>query len=73
MEIKCADGVEGLLIADMFGEIFFRVYHSPGVFTDYKYRHSDMSVVIKDEDAYFYSDGDRHILDHSPETLGLNR
>jgi hypothetical protein len=27
---------------------------------------------VIDDDAYFYSDGDKHWIDHSPETLGVS-
>jgi hypothetical protein len=30
--------------------------------------HSDLSVTITDEDAYFYNNS---VLDHSPSTLGI--
>jgi len=39
-------------------------------FVDYELHHSDLSVIIDDEDAYFYQHKDRMILDHSPATLG---
>lgn len=48
----------------------FRVYTEGHGFKDYDIRHSDLCVIINDEDAHFYEGHNRMILDHSPETLG---
>lgn len=54
---------------DGHGQLVFRVYHpAGGGFTDYDIDHTDLQVKITDEDAYFYGG---KILDHAPETLGL--
>lgn len=63
-----AQGSRGHLIWCTDGTYRFRVYHNLG-FTDYDIRHSDLEIMIVDPDAAFYDD---QILDHSPETLGLN-
>ena len=51
---------------------FFRIYGSNGEFEDYDISHSDMGVIIDDEDVYVYEDknGDKY-LDHSPQPLGI--
>jgi len=66
-----ATGAEGYILRslDGHGQLVFRVYHpAGGGFTDYDIDHTDLQVKITDEDAYFYGD---KILDHAPETLGL--
>lgn len=80
-EAKPAAGVKGVIIRALDGTMMFRVYHDNERFTDYEIRHDDLSVTI-DEDtlAAFYracprvgGDGERNILDHSPEVLGLKK
>jgi hypothetical protein len=69
-----AKGVTGQLIYLATGKYVFRVYddHSHG-FTDYDIFHSDMTITIDDDDAYFYTDSELNkYLDHAPETLGRN-
>jgi hypothetical protein len=66
-----AGGVKGVLIKSG-SEFLFRVYLKDGTFTDYKICHDDLSVTIdSDELASFYSDGEHHTLDHSPNVFGL--
>ncbi len=69
---KSAKGVRGFLLDSFDGNVYFRVYDSPGVFTDYLVKHCDLEVTIEDEDAVLYekTNGDLS-LDHSFETLGL--
>ena len=71
-EVESAAGVKGTIIRGIDGRMIFRVYHDSGRFTDYEIRHDDLSVTI-DEDALaaFYKIGEDHILDHSPQVLGL--
>ena len=72
MKIESADGVEGILIWCGGDRYVFRVYtNPPDEFVDYDICHTDMRVVIRDLDAYFYTDGDGARVDHSPATLGL--
>ena len=73
-EVKPAAGVKGVLIRAFNGALMFRVHHDHERFTDYEIRHDDLSVTI-DEDALaaFYKVGENHILDHSPEVLGLKK
>jgi hypothetical protein len=67
-----ASGVEGVLLRSVEGTYFFRVYHEDDSFTDYELRHDDLAVTISsDALAAFYVLQDTHILDHSPEVLGL--
>ena len=68
---QSANGITGCLLP--IGELWvFRVYDSNGSFTDYDIFHSDLSITINDEDAYFYERKDgRQYLDHSPQTLGI--
>lgn len=70
--IKSADGVDGCLIyVHGLNTYVFRVYDGYGKFIDYDILHCDLGVRIEDKDATFYKVGDKYILDHSPETLGL--
>lgn len=69
--ITSADGVKGcLLYIHGVNTYVFRVYKDDS-FKDYDLRHCDLGIVIQDKDAYFYDDGHRLILDHSPATLGI--
>lgn len=68
---KSANGVEGHLIYTGDHKYYFRVYDADGGFTDYDIAHSDLCVTITDEDATFYHENSRTILDHAPSTLGL--
>ena len=73
-ETESAAGVKGVLIRALDGTMMFRVYHDHERFMDYEIRHDDLSVTI-DEDALaaFYRVGEDHILDHSPQVLGLEK
>ena len=70
MKVTSADGVKGTIICTFDGKYVFRVYDDDHDFIDYNLIHSDLSVTITDPDAYFYSGGGIHRLDHSPRTLG---
>jgi hypothetical protein len=70
MKVQSADGVEGVLIFSGH-RVYFRVYDQEGEFVDYDIYHSDLTICIKDTDAYFYRNNGKDILDHSPNTLGL--
>ena len=73
-EVESAAGAKGVLIRTLEGAVAFRVYHDRERFTDYEMRHDDLSVTIApDELASFYRVGERRILDHGPEVLGLKR
>lgn len=65
-----ANGTRGTLIRLYDGKYVFRVYKDDD-FTDYDILHYDLSIVIDDEDAYFYRGDSWTYLDHSPETLGI--
>jgi hypothetical protein len=66
-----ASGKKGVLIRSL-DTLLFRVYNADHTFTDYEIKHDDLSVTIdQDSLAAFYSDGQRHVLDHAPEVLGL--
>jgi hypothetical protein len=68
-----AKGLTGSLIySQILGKFMFRVYDMNHEFTDYDIHHSDMTIQILDDDAYLYNDGLQPVLDHSPETLGLD-
>jgi hypothetical protein len=70
--VSTAAGVTGFLLRRTDGSFFFRVYCTGGDFTDYDIRHDDLEVTISpDALASFYQIGDRWLLDHSPEVLGL--
>ena len=70
MTAKSANGVTGQLIQIFTGETVFRVYDDNHNFVDYDLRHSDLTVTINDEDAFFYRDEYSDVLDHAPGTLG---
>lgn len=70
MKVQSADGVKGVLIFAS-NRFYFRVYDDEHNFVDYDIYHSDLTVRIVDPDAYFYHNGGKDILDHSPATLGL--
>jgi hypothetical protein len=73
-EVESAVGVKGVLIRTFDGAVTFRVYHDREHFTDYEVRHDDLSVTIDAEElAAFYKVGERDILDHSPQVLGLKK
>ena len=73
-EVRSAAGVKGVLIRTVDGAMVFRVYDGPERFTDYELRHDDLSVTIDaDELAAFYKVGERNILDHGPQVLGLRK
>ena len=71
MTAKSANGVRGHILNLIDGTVVFRVYDAEHNFVDYELDHSDLTVVIDDEDAYFYSDEWSDKLDHSPMILGL--
>lgn len=63
-----------MLIRTLDGVMMFRVYHDRERFTDYEIRHDDLGVTIDaDEQAAFYRVGERDILDHDPQVLGLRK
>ena len=72
---KCipANGLRGQLLDSFDGTYVFRIYDKDHNFKDYDLLHSDLSIIIDDEDAVLYEhiDGGMGKLDHSPETLGL--
>jgi len=73
-EVQSAAGVKGVLIRTAGDATVFRVYDGRERFTDYEIRHDDLGVTIDaDELAAFYKVGERDILDHSPQVLGLKK
>jgi hypothetical protein len=73
LKIESADGREGYLIWCGGDRYVFRIYNEVHDFVDYDLRHSDMRIKIIDSDAFFYSDEKGDCIDHSPDTLGINR
>jgi hypothetical protein len=69
-----AKGVQGQLIRLFDNRYVFRVYDDNSYkFTDYDLLHSDLTITINDDDAYFYVDAELNkYLDHAPQTLGHN-
>ena len=67
---KPANGVQGHLLTLTDGTMVFRVYDADHNFVDYDLKHSDLTVTITDEDAFFYRDEYTDTLDHAPTTLG---
>ena len=72
-QTKSANGVRGHLLNLIDGTVVFRVYDADHNFVDYALDHSDLTVTIDDEDAYFYRDKQGDKLDHAPRTLGLTQ
>ena len=73
-KIESADGREGYLIWCGGDRYVFRIYTvAPDEFVDYDICHTDMRVVIRDSDAFFYTDELGSSIDHSPDTLGIRR
>jgi hypothetical protein len=73
-EVRSAAGAKGVLIRTLDHRMVFRIYDKNEHFTDYEIRHDDLSVTIDaDALAAFYKIGEHHILDHSPEVLGLKK
>ena len=70
MKTQPANGVKGQLIQIFTGQTVFRVYDVDHNFVDYDLHHTDLCVTITDEDAVFYRDEYKDVLDHAPETLG---
>ena len=80
-EEKSAKGVKGILCSTSLpkGEgrqFFFRVYNdNASEFKDYDIIHSDLSIIIDDEDSRLIETMDENstgTLDHSLTTLGLH-
>lgn len=73
MNVKSATGTTGFILNTVHG-CFFRVYEKDSTaFRDYELRHSDLEVTIQCDDAVFYElDIGVNLLDHSPETLGID-
>jgi len=73
-DVKSAAGVSGILIRLKNGRYAFRVYEKDHSYTDYQLNHDDLPVTIDtDALASFYSQGDSHALDHSPEVFSLKK
>jgi hypothetical protein len=71
MTVESANGVSGHLIYTGKGKYVFRVYNTEFNFVDYDLMHSDLHITIADEDAFFYRNKYKDMLDHSPATLGI--
>lgn len=71
MKPKSMNGTKGVLLIND-GEIVFRVYNFDKTFTDYELRHSDLQVIISDDDAYVWETPNGLCIDHSPNTLWRN-
>jgi hypothetical protein len=69
-QVKSAKGLRGHLISMFDGSYYFRVYDKDHNFVDYAVCHSDLTVIIDDDDAALYDDEFSTRLDHSPATLG---
>lgn len=72
MKVTNANGTESCLIYCADGQYRIRVYKTFEDFIDYDIKHNDLWFMVNDQDAYFYSDGDKHWIDNSPETLGAS-
>jgi hypothetical protein len=70
---KSAKGLRGHLLPMFDGSYCFRVYDKDHNFVDYIVCHSDLTVIIDDDDAVLYDDEFSTRLDHSPATLGIEK
>jgi len=64
-----ANGTDCCLIWCGDGQYRIRVYDKDS-FKDYDILHNDLFFKICDEDAHFYTDGDKMWIDHAPSTRG---
>lgn len=71
--IKSAFGLEGQLIHLVGGNYALRVKDEAGGFKDYTLLHSDMTIRVEDPEAWLYESEESLLLDHAPETLGLEK
>lgn len=71
MNTTRANGKKGCLIYCGDDQYRIRIYNADKTFTDYDIKIADLFFKIDDEDAYLYSDGKHHWIDHSPSTLGI--
>lgn len=72
MNCHPARGAHGILIRTVTDDVVLRIYNGDGDFVDFDIAHSDLSITVTDEDAYFYQHADGTLtLDHSPAVLGL--
>jgi len=68
---RSARGTRGFIMSDPGSSAYFRVYNEDGSFTDYDLFHSDLEVMITDEDAMFKGEDIKEpYLDYSNQTLG---
>lgn len=66
------NGERFILCASIDGRYFLRAYREGKAFEDFSLAHSDMAVMIDDEDAFIYKTPDgTQWVDHAPEALGL--
>lgn len=66
--IRSANGKKGCLIYTG-NKYLIRIYEGE-TFKDYEIQHSDMGIIIDDEDCYLYENGDKMVIDHASSTLG---
>ena len=71
MKSTSAKGLRGCIIDSFDGNYYFRVYDADHNFKDYDLRHCDLAVIIDDDDAFLYEDGEDLQLNHAPDTLGI--
>jgi hypothetical protein len=71
MKAERLQTINGILCRDIDGTPFLRCTLPDGSIRDYSIRHSDLCIVVKDDDAYAYYRDGKWIIDHSPATLGI--
>lgn len=68
---RSAQYTTGVLIKNIDGSFYFRVYAEDKSFVDYDILHCDLTIQIMDSDAYFKDeDTDNPVIDYSNQTLG---
>lgn len=80
VEAKPVEEAQGCLLnASGFihaNDVVFRIYDDDGhdddekTFTDYPIHHADPWIKFVDSSVYFYTDGEKSWIDHSPSALG---
>ena len=64
-KVSQATGMRGVLCFDLAGRVFFRSYGEDGTFVDYDLHHSDLSIVIEEEAAFYEFDDGTNVLDRA--------
>lgn len=74
MKVKPASRRKAMLIRTCVGTehetVMIRIYNPDRSYKDYDLYHHDLEIIIDDDSACLYEDGDNNYIDYSPEALG---